>query len=166
MSMVLAMDDGLAAEVSEYLPGVVYPYLGDRMHEVPLLRQALEGPERLHAYVEDVKPHVLVLDVCIGGNAYLATDAVELILRGPERLSEPPAVVLLAPRRAPALLRHAAELGCYNVLATSKRSLAKRIADEALLARNWRDERGARPLALVLRRPAISVRARGARRAS
>lgn len=141
MTTVLALDEGLAAEIRELLPGRVIEHHGADLTGVDPSEWAVEGPAQLVELCEREQANVLVLGVRLGGQRYLAMDIAAVLLRGAERTERPPAVVILSPSMTPAIHRSAWSLGCYQVVAINvvrRGGLARAVADCAVAASAWR----------------------------
>ena len=142
MSTVLALDTKLSKHMRLHMPGRVVEYLGASLEGVPPKEWAEEGPAQLLALIEQERPDALVLGVRLGGNQYLAMDALALLLSGEDRMGSPPAVVLLAPSVTMALAKRAWQLGAFAMvdasLFDSHEELAGVLATAALRAQAWR----------------------------
>ena len=167
---MLAVEDGFARNIAEHLPGEVFRYDGDLV-DVPHAAQEIEGPRRLVEYLVASEATVAVIGVQLGGQKYLAMDAVRALL-GSDGPPSPPAVVLVCRHSTPMFLAHAWEIGAFSIVETDRPdrgTLSRVTADEALLAHAWRDGRGERrpfsPLPRAPSRP-LPVVARTRRRPS
>jgi DNA-binding NarL/FixJ family response regulator len=137
MSVLLAVDDGLAVSLRDMLPGEVERHEPD-LRMVPLAQMAEEGPRALASAVARKAPQVLVAGVKMGGNGYSGMDGVRLVLKAPK----PPAVVVLIPKASAEARRLGAELGVYRFIETrglSDPSLVESVTEAVILASAWRD---------------------------
>ena len=144
MSVILAMRARLAAAVRSRLTGSVYEHHCARLTRVPIDRVETEGPAQLVRLVERVRPLAIAVDVTLGGQRYMAMDAVRAVLSETEAAKrvDLPAVVVLVPRMTIPFARHAWDLGVFAAVEISDREpkdLAKGIADEVYRAIAWRD---------------------------
>lgn len=169
MPTVIALDSEIAGKVARGVPGEVERYDGE-LEDVPHIRQGIEGPRRLLDFCLSRGAAVLVLGVRLGGDRYFAMDAARDLLK----LDVAPAVVLVVKRATEKFVTHAWDIGAFSVVDTDQHSngiLPRVIADEAVLARAWREGRAERAsfLSLVRVRPELPRRARqsqGRRKAS
>lgn len=135
MGTLLAVEEELATQTEQLLPGRVLHYRGARLHPARSARWSVEGPSELVALVIDQQPLVVALDLQLGGQAYKAIDAVAPIMA----LEDAPAVVLVAPHTELVLLRYANDLGVFSVLPVSgRRKDARALADQVAMAAAWR----------------------------
>ncbi len=160
----------LAAAVRSRLDGPIYEHHKARLTRVPDDQVAEEGPAQLVRLAARVKPLAIALDVTLGGQRYMAMDAIRLVLSETEAAKrvDLPAVVVLVPKMSIPFARSAWELGVFSAVEISDREpkdLAKGIADEIYRAISWRDGLSALRLpwlsdleAALLKRPASSSR--------
>lgn len=144
MSVILAMRARLAVAVRSRLEGPVYEHHKARLTRTPDDQFAVEGPAQIVRLVARVKPLAIALDVTLGGQRYMAMDAVRSILAETEAAKrvDLPAVVVLVPKMTIPFARHAWELGVFSAVEIGDREpreLSKAIADEIYRAIGWRD---------------------------
>ncbi len=144
MSVVLAVEEALATEIQEQLPGRVKLCRPDLTDTHPEDWEA-DGPAQIVATIFRELPQVVVLDVTLGGTRYLAGDAARVVLR----LFDPPAFVLLAPRPSEQFARWADEAGVYGVVSGKEATVASEICRHVALARAYRAGRSPRAMAPV-----------------
>jgi hypothetical protein len=144
MSVILAMRARLAGAIRGRLGGSIYEHHKAQLSRVPDDNVPEEGPAQLVRLVTRVKPLAIALDVTLGGQRYMAMDAVRAILSGAESAKrvDLPAIVVLVPRMTLAFARDAWDLGVFSAVEISDRDpkeLARPIADEICRAIAWRD---------------------------
>lgn len=144
MSVILAMRARLAAAVRGRLEGSIYEHHKARLTHVPDSQVAEEGPAQLVRLAQRVKPLAIAVDVTLGGQRYMAMDAIRVLLRETEAAKrvDLPAVVVVTPRVTIPFARDAWELGVFSAIEIGDRDpkeIAKPIADEIYRAIAWRD---------------------------
>jgi hypothetical protein len=146
MAVLLAVDEDLAKRVRGELPLDFTEHHGADLDGLPPERWAEEGPRQLVRLVQRTKPLVVVVGARLGGQRYLAMDAVRKLLG--RKTKATPAVILLVRNMTPTLIAHAWSIGVYcwiDTKAVSDEALPKALADAVRGAASWREGLSSRP---------------------
>lgn len=112
MTAVLAVDEKTGREVRAFIPGRVVIHRGAELADVPPEDWEADGPAQLIALVLREQPQVVAIDISQGGSRYSSAAAALVLLR----LWNPPAVVLICPRRDAQLTAWSEQVGAWGLL--------------------------------------------------